>query len=133
MKTFGNIIWVIFGGLEMAIGYVLSGVTLCLTIIGIPFLPLAFRQRSTQHRPTFRLPQHIYEYTMVPYRGHLAFLKPSPPGHPVFHHHRRHSLRPPTFQTGRHCPHPLWQRNRIGSELLSHVRIHHDCHRAVVH
>ena len=37
MKTLGNIIWVIFGGLFLALGYVFSGIILCITIIGIPF------------------------------------------------------------------------------------------------
>ena len=37
MKTIGNIIWVLFGGLELALGYFCSGVALCITIIGIPF------------------------------------------------------------------------------------------------
>jgi len=37
MKTLGNIIWMIFGGLELAFGYFVSGFTLCITIIGIPF------------------------------------------------------------------------------------------------
>ncbi|TFG00085.1 MAG: YccF domain-containing protein [Promethearchaeota archaeon] len=33
----GNIIWLIFGGLETAILWFLGGLLLCLTIIGIPF------------------------------------------------------------------------------------------------
>jgi uncharacterized membrane protein YccF (DUF307 family) len=37
MRTIGNIIWVLFGGLELALGYFASGVALCLTIVGIPF------------------------------------------------------------------------------------------------
>ena len=37
MNTLGNLIWFIFGGLFSAIGYVLGGLALCLTIIGIPF------------------------------------------------------------------------------------------------
>ena len=37
MKTIGNIIWVLFGGLELALGYFIDGLVLCLTIIGIPF------------------------------------------------------------------------------------------------
>lgn len=37
MKTIGNIIWVVFGGLEIAIEYFISGVALMITIIGIPF------------------------------------------------------------------------------------------------
>lgn len=37
MSTIGNIIWVVFGGFFMFIHYVLSGLFLCITIVGIPF------------------------------------------------------------------------------------------------
>ena len=37
MSCLGNIIWLIFGGLVVGIGYIIGGVLLCLTIIGIPF------------------------------------------------------------------------------------------------
>ena len=37
MNTLGNLIWLIFGGLVSAIGYLVGGLVLCLTIIGIPF------------------------------------------------------------------------------------------------
>ena len=37
MNTIGNIIWLVFGGLVSALGYVAGGLALCLTIIGIPF------------------------------------------------------------------------------------------------
>ena len=33
----GNVIWFIFAGLWIAIGHVVTGLLLCLTIIGIPF------------------------------------------------------------------------------------------------
>lgn len=33
----GNVIWFIFAGLWLAIGQALTGIALCLTIIGIPF------------------------------------------------------------------------------------------------
>jgi uncharacterized membrane protein YccF (DUF307 family) len=33
----GNVIWMIFGGLELAIGYALAGIVCYITIIGIPF------------------------------------------------------------------------------------------------
>ncbi|MCC8071532.1 MAG: YccF domain-containing protein [Bacteroidales bacterium] len=36
MKILGNIIWLIFGGLEAAIGYFTGSVALMITIIGIP-------------------------------------------------------------------------------------------------
>ncbi len=37
MTLLGNILWLIFGGFLIFIGYVLGGILLCLTIIGIPF------------------------------------------------------------------------------------------------
>ena len=37
MKLLGNIIWIIFGGLFLSLGYLLSGLMLMITIIGIPF------------------------------------------------------------------------------------------------
>lgn len=37
MNFFGNIIWLIFGGLFAAIGYFIGGLLLCVTIIGIPW------------------------------------------------------------------------------------------------
>jgi uncharacterized membrane protein YccF (DUF307 family) len=37
MNLLGNIIWLLFGGLLAAIGYVVGGFVLCLTIIGIPW------------------------------------------------------------------------------------------------
>lgn len=33
----GNIIWVVFAGIWLAIGHVIAGIGFCLTIIGIPF------------------------------------------------------------------------------------------------
>lgn len=32
-----NIIWLLFGGLELAFGFVIAGLICCITIIGIPF------------------------------------------------------------------------------------------------
>ena len=37
MTLIGNILWLIFGGLLAGLGYILGGILLCLTIIGIPF------------------------------------------------------------------------------------------------
>jgi uncharacterized membrane protein YccF (DUF307 family) len=37
MSTLGNLIWLIFGGLIAALGYIIAGLLLCLTIVGIPF------------------------------------------------------------------------------------------------
>ena len=37
MSLFGNIIWLIFGGIFIFFGYVIGGIALCMTIIGIPW------------------------------------------------------------------------------------------------
>lgn len=37
MNLLGNLIWLLFGGLEAALGYFIGGIVLCLTVIGIPF------------------------------------------------------------------------------------------------
>ena len=37
MKTLGNIIWLIFGGLETAIEYFVASLALMVTIVGVPF------------------------------------------------------------------------------------------------
>jgi len=37
MNLIGNLIWLLFGGLAAAIGYIVGGFVLCLTIVGIPF------------------------------------------------------------------------------------------------
>lgn len=37
MKTLGNLIWLIFGGFITFIEYMVGGLILCITIIGIPF------------------------------------------------------------------------------------------------
>ena len=37
MNLFGNIIWLIFGGLLAALGYFLGGFVLCITVIGVPW------------------------------------------------------------------------------------------------
>jgi uncharacterized membrane protein YccF (DUF307 family) len=37
MKTIGNIIWVLFGGIFIALEYLISSVLLIITVAGIPF------------------------------------------------------------------------------------------------
>lgn len=37
MSLLGNIIWLIFGGFFAGLGYIIGGIGLCLTIVGIPF------------------------------------------------------------------------------------------------
>ena len=37
LNLLGNILWVLLGGLETAMAWVVVGIILCITIIGIPF------------------------------------------------------------------------------------------------
>jgi uncharacterized membrane protein YccF (DUF307 family) len=39
----GNIIWLVLGGLALAVGHVIAGVLLCITIIGIPLGLASFK------------------------------------------------------------------------------------------
>ncbi len=43
MRTLGNLLWFLFAGIWLAAGYAVSGLVLCLTIIGIPFGVQAFK------------------------------------------------------------------------------------------
>jgi len=43
MSLLGNLVFFIFGGFLIFLGYVLGGILLCLTIIGIPFGLMCFR------------------------------------------------------------------------------------------
>lgn len=37
MRLIGNLIWIIFGGFFVFLEYIIGGIALCLTIVGIPF------------------------------------------------------------------------------------------------
>lgn len=37
MRVIGNILWLLLGGFAMALGYLVAGLLVCITIIGIPF------------------------------------------------------------------------------------------------
>ena len=37
MSLLGNFIWLVFGGLITGLGYIVGGIGLCLTIVGLPF------------------------------------------------------------------------------------------------
>lgn len=48
MRLVLNIIWLIFAGIWMAIAYVIAGILMCITIIGIPFGVQAFKRPATR-------------------------------------------------------------------------------------
>ncbi|HWB93601.1 MAG TPA: YccF domain-containing protein [Puia sp.] len=51
MNFIGNLIWLIFGGLAAALGYVIGGCVLCLTIVGIPWGLQCFKLASLELWP----------------------------------------------------------------------------------
>ena len=51
MSLLGNILWLIFGGLIAGLGYIIGGMLICLTIIGIPFGFAHFRLASVCFDP----------------------------------------------------------------------------------
>jgi uncharacterized membrane protein YccF (DUF307 family) len=46
MRTLGNVLWFVFAGVWLALGYAVCGLLLCVTIIGIPFGVQAFKLAS---------------------------------------------------------------------------------------
>lgn len=51
MNFLGNLIWLVFGGLLAALGYIIGGFVLCLTIVGIPFGIQCFKIASLELWP----------------------------------------------------------------------------------
>lgn len=47
MRVISNILWIILGGLIIAIGWALIGLVLCVTIIGIPLASRHSRWRGS--------------------------------------------------------------------------------------
>lgn len=51
MRFFGNIIWLVFGGFAIFLEYMLAGLALCITIIGIPWAQQHFKMMSLALTP----------------------------------------------------------------------------------
>jgi uncharacterized membrane protein YccF (DUF307 family) len=63
MSLIGNILWIVFGGLVASLLYLLGGVVLCLTVVGIPFGLQCFRMAGSVLAPFGK------EVTSVPSEG----------------------------------------------------------------
>lgn len=81
----GNVLWLIFGGLELALGHVIAGILLCLTIIGIPLglacfklIPLALLPFGKDIVPVDQLPPGVTPYHLHPTLGDTPY-PPAPP------------------------------------------------------
>ncbi len=51
MRTIGNILWFIFGGFLSGLGWLLSGLILCVTVVGIPLGKQCFKFASLSFWP----------------------------------------------------------------------------------
>jgi uncharacterized membrane protein YccF (DUF307 family) len=51
LSTIGNIVWFIFGGVWLALGHIIAGILLCLTIIGIPLGIASFKMAGLALAP----------------------------------------------------------------------------------
>ena len=51
MRIIGNILWIIFGGLLSALGWILAGCLWCITLIGIPIGLQCFKLSSISLNP----------------------------------------------------------------------------------
>ena len=43
MKTLGNILWIVLGGLPLAVSWAVAGLLCCITIVGIPLGKQCFK------------------------------------------------------------------------------------------
>lgn len=64
MSLLLNVLWLVFGGLEMAIGWLIAAVIMAITIIGLPWARAALT---------------IALYTLLPF-GHTVIDRPAGPG-----------------------------------------------------
>jgi uncharacterized membrane protein YccF (DUF307 family) len=54
VSVVGNVLWFVLGGWYLALGHLLTGVLLCLTIIGIPLGIASFKMAGAAVRPVGR-------------------------------------------------------------------------------
>lgn len=60
-----NVLWIVFGGLEMAVGWMIAGIVMAITIVGLPWARAAF---------------NIAFYTLLPF-GQKAVSRAEYTGH----------------------------------------------------
>ena len=102
MNILGNLIWVIFGGLIMAVEYIISGAVMCITIIGIPF-GLQVMRRGRIYSRSDRMPLNAAQRNMDIHRRDMDCPVASGPRRILLHNHHRHTVRSATLQTDELC------------------------------
>ena len=116
MKLLGNIIWLIFGGINIALEYFVAGLILMLTIVGIPFglqsfklgilalWPFGAKVEWMQSQPgclsTFMNILWFFIGGIWICLTHI-WLYP-------LHHHHRYPIRKNALPFGQTCPLTIW-------------------------
>lgn len=110
MRVIGNILWIILGGLAIAISWTLIGLFLCITIIGIPLGVQAFKMAGLtldtvrQNRAIrWRRWLHAGQYPLGGAGRLVDGTRLSGCRRAQLHHHHRHSVRHPVVQNGQAC------------------------------
>src|SRR5262249_18458064 len=117
-----NIIWLVLAGTWLAISYVIAGVLLAITIIGIPFAAQVFKlagyalwpfgrvlaRTTTRHTGLRARRQH----PVVSVGRLVARARASGCRSALVHHDHRHPARCRQLQDGRRGPRPVWPRSR---------------------
>ena len=112
MKTLGNIIWIVFGGLHIALEYFIAGLILMITIIGI------VRYESEMAGVATRLSEHLHECAVVLRWRHLDMAYPHLLRPHILHHHHRHPIRKDALPTGKAGSFTFWERIRLNTDSI---------------
>lgn len=107
MRVISNILWIILGGLIIAIGWALIGLVLCVTIIGIPLGLQAFKMAGLTLTPFGKTVRYgggvgstlanIIWVVLVGFWMALSYVSARPA---ELHHDHRHPVRHPVVQDG---------------------------------
>ncbi len=99
MRTLLNIIWIVFAGFWLFLGYVLAGVLLCIPIITIPWAIASFRTagyviwpfgRMIVPKPTAGVASFLGNVIWVIFAGWWLGARPPGERHRAVHHDHRH-------------------------------------------
>jgi hypothetical protein len=113
-----NVLWILFGGLWMAVGWAIAGVLMAITIIGLPWTRAAFTIAAYTLLPFGQKAVSREEYFgrddlgtgplgligNIIWFGLVAGARAYRHRDPLRRHHHWHSLRVGAFEACRHCP-----------------------------
>ena len=116
MRTIGNILWFLFGGLIGGLSWVFAGCVWCITIVGIPVGLQCFKFASLAFWPfgkdivygngMFSFLVNLIWLLFLDGRWHLeSNFRPS-----VVHYNCRNSVRKTIFQNGKAISYAVWSK-----------------------